>query len=171
MFLYFMIAVGCFGLATMIWHHNHLLGDRSLSHPGLQAFTTTSSAQKANRGVRLSLEKQQQQQQEAPTANQNKKEQQVQEQLLHQLQDGMASDAHQPQHSALVDSRLAGLQCDRHGGPDLESAREMVYWEDIPSDSHYRSPFYSANQYLTFEPDAGAYGKKKGKKCATHFLL
>ena len=54
---------------------------------------------------------------------------------------------------------LAGLQCDRFGGPSPEAAQEMVYWEDIPSDNKYVSPFKQTEfkQYLSFEPDDGGW--------------
>lgn len=49
---------------------------------------------------------------------------------------------------------LASLNCDSHGGPSNEIAREMIYWEDIPSDSSYVSPFRSGvTKYITFEQD------------------
>lgn len=55
---------------------------------------------------------------------------------------------------------LAGLNCERFGGPSDEDAAEMVFWEDIPSDSLHISPFQDPKrkQYLTFEADHGAYG-------------
>jgi len=55
--------------------------------------------------------------------------------------------------------RLAGLNCDKWGGPSNEAAEEMVYWEDIPSDSHHVSPFRKPgiSQYMTFEPDSGGW--------------
>ena len=31
---------------------------------------------------------------------------------------------------------LAGLSCEAHGGPSSEQAKEMVYWQDIPSDRY-----------------------------------
>lgn len=54
---------------------------------------------------------------------------------------------------------LAGLNCDDHGGPNKEIAKEMVYWEDIPSDSLFVSPFKKKDvtQYLTFEPDIAGW--------------
>ena len=57
---------------------------------------------------------------------------------------------------------LAGLNCDRYGGPSSHIAQEMVYWEDIPTDTQYVSPFKRKNgngpvQYLTFEPDQGGW--------------
>jgi len=55
---------------------------------------------------------------------------------------------------------LAGLDCAPHGGPDNELAAEMVFWEDIHSDSKYKSPFLREDgptQYLTFEPDHGGW--------------
>eukprot|EP00980_Cylindrotheca_fusiformis_P020765 scaffold7755_cov104-Cylindrotheca_fusiformis.AAC.10 len=35
----------------------------------------------------------------------------------------------------------------------------MVYWEDIPSDENFISPFYRPGEtkYLTFEPDGGGW--------------
>jgi hypothetical protein len=59
--------------------------------------------------------------------------------------------------------RLATLDCQAYGGPSIEAAQEMVYWQDIPSDSLYKSPFLVANQqlgypkYMTFEPDGGGW--------------
>eukprot|EP00980_Cylindrotheca_fusiformis_P003484 scaffold781_cov132-Cylindrotheca_fusiformis.AAC.3 len=56
--------------------------------------------------------------------------------------------------------RLAGLNCDKWGGPSRDAAAEMVYWEDIPSDESHVSPFHNASgptQYLTFEPDEGGW--------------
>ena len=57
-------------------------------------------------------------------------------------------------------SSIAGLNCDRFGGPEEDVAAEMVYWRDIPSDSHFASPYanYGASpKYLTFEPDEGGW--------------
>eukprot|EP00980_Cylindrotheca_fusiformis_P004071 scaffold880_cov132-Cylindrotheca_fusiformis.AAC.67 len=57
-------------------------------------------------------------------------------------------------------NRLAGLNCDRWGGPSNDAAKEMVYWEDIPSDSEFLSPFHKENgktQYFTFEPDHAGF--------------
>lgn len=56
--------------------------------------------------------------------------------------------------------KVAGLSCDRFGGPPEELAAEMVYWDDIPSDATYVSPLKSTGpepQYLTFEPDEGEF--------------
>jgi hypothetical protein len=33
--------------------------------------------------------------------------------------------------------------CAKHGGPEDEFAQEWVYWQDIPSDARYVSPFHS----------------------------
>ena len=54
---------------------------------------------------------------------------------------------------------LAGLSCERFGGPSDEDAAEMVFWEDIPSDSLHVSPFQKPNQkqYLTFTADHGEW--------------
>ena len=38
---------------------------------------------------------------------------------------------------------VAHLSCAKHGGPEDEFAQEMVYWQDIPSDARYVSPFHS----------------------------
>ncbi len=56
--------------------------------------------------------------------------------------------------------KIAGLNCDRFGGPSEEIAAEMVYWRDIPKDAAFASPFKKPNgqkQYLTFEPDEGGF--------------
>jgi hypothetical protein len=55
---------------------------------------------------------------------------------------------------------LVGLQCESYGGgPTNETiANEMVYWQDIPSDEDFVSPFYDPrHKFLTFEPDAGGW--------------
>lgn len=56
---------------------------------------------------------------------------------------------------------LATLDCKAYGGPSKEAVQEMVYWQDIPSDSAYAPPFFEINQgqrkYLTFEPDGGGW--------------
>jgi hypothetical protein len=68
--------------------------------------------------------------------------------------DSRSENANEHQH------RLAGLNCDKWGGPSHDAAQEMVYWEDIPSDERFVSPFHQSNgpaQYLTFEPDRGGW--------------
>jgi len=58
------------------------------------------------------------------------------------------------------DLRLAKLTCADHGGPSDELAQEMVYWQQIESDLHYKSPFldeYAETRYMTFEPDGGGF--------------
>lgn len=52
---------------------------------------------------------------------------------------------------------LAGLSCERFGGPSDTASQEMVYWSDIPEDNRHVSPFYQPNQFLTFEPDSGGW--------------
>jgi hypothetical protein len=55
---------------------------------------------------------------------------------------------------------LAGLDCSAWGGPSsFEALQEMVYWQDIPGDEGYVSPFKSKSttQYMTFEPDGGGW--------------
>jgi len=61
-------------------------------------------------------------------------------------------------------TKLAALDCKAYGGPSLEAAQEMVYWQDIHSDSNYVPPFFETNnrkgtkrRYLTFEPDGGGW--------------
>jgi hypothetical protein len=64
--------------------------------------------------------------------------------------------------------KIANLNCDAYGGPSKEAAQEMVYWEDIPQDAEYMSPFHrkrrdsgkdkmSLTQFMTFEPDFGGW--------------
>jgi hypothetical protein len=63
---------------------------------------------------------------------------------------------------------LAGLSCERYGGPSPQYAQEMIYWQDIPADSQHMSPLHrnhplkgdnpslsTMTEYLTFEPDRG----------------
>jgi hypothetical protein len=54
---------------------------------------------------------------------------------------------------------LAGLSCQKWGGPLADIAQEMVYWEDIPSDNQHVSPLKrkGMSQYLTFESDHGGF--------------
>jgi hypothetical protein len=56
--------------------------------------------------------------------------------------------------------KIAGLNCDAYGGPSEDVAAEMVYWQDIPSDANFVSPFKHTGpepKYLTFEPDEGGW--------------
>jgi hypothetical protein len=56
--------------------------------------------------------------------------------------------------------KVAGLSCEKYGGPSDEIAAKMVYWRDIPSDASYQSPFAKSGsepKYLTFEPDEGGW--------------
>lgn len=77
----------------------------------------------------------------------------------------VTSGAGKSPHKGLANphsSHVAGLNCDKFGGPSLEGAQELVYWEDIPSDAEWVSPFHSKHrngptQYLTFEPDQGGW--------------
>jgi hypothetical protein len=49
--------------------------------------------------------------------------------------------------------KVAGLSCTNYGGPSDEDAAEMVFWNDIPEDAVFISPFKrKESQYLTFEP-------------------
>ena len=67
-----------------------------------------------------------------------------------------------------VDHDIAGLSCEAYGGPSKEVAQELVYWEDIPTDSDFVSPFYEHGheKYLTFEPDGGGWNNIR---CVTTF--
>jgi hypothetical protein len=79
--------------------------------------------------------------------------------------DSVAEHPEESAHQGLVNphsSHVAGLNCEKFGGPGLEAAQEMVYWEDIPQDSLWISPFHAKHrsgpaQYLTFEPDQGGW--------------
>jgi hypothetical protein len=67
------------------------------------------------------------------------------------------------------ENRLAGLNCDRWGGPSNDLAEEMVYWEDIPSDSQFISPFYKSEgptQYFTFEADFAGWNNVRYVHCS-----
>lgn len=57
----------------------------------------------------------------------------------------------------LGNASLAGLSCERFGGPADSASHELVYWSDIPEDNRHVSPFYQPNQFLTFEPDSGGW--------------
>lgn len=56
-------------------------------------------------------------------------------------------------------TKLAELNCETFGGPSKEISQEMVYWEDIPADESFVSPFFRQGEtkYLTFEPDGGGW--------------
>jgi hypothetical protein len=53
-------------------------------------------------------------------------------------------------------SKIAGLSCP---GVSPADAKEMVYWENLPSDALHVSPFHQTKtrQYMTFEPDGGGW--------------
>jgi hypothetical protein len=87
---------------------------------------------------------------------QERHEQQQQQQARQREQDDKDFN---PSNVEQEDSRLAGLDCQPFGGPDNELAEEMVYWEDIPQDQMWVSPFKSTTtpKYLTFEPDQGGW--------------
>lgn len=70
-------------------------------------------------------------------------------------QSGRKNNERTPEH------RIAGLSCAKYGGPDDETAKEMVYWSDIPSDAEYISPFKDrtggVTRYITFQKDGGGW--------------
>ena len=71
-----------------------------------------------------------------------------------------ASDTIDTEDGATPPPKIAGLSCDRFGGPSEEIAAEMVYWRDIPKDAAFVSPYKKTSgekQYLTFEPDEGGF--------------
>jgi hypothetical protein len=53
------------------------------------------------------------------------------------------------------------LSCHDYGGPD--DASEMVYWQQIPSDRTYTSPFYDPDEekFLLFDPDVAGFNNKR----------
>lgn len=57
--------------------------------------------------------------------------------------------------------RLAELNCEKWGGPEKAAAQELVYWEDIPSDETFVSPFCQKGKerFMTFEPDGGGWSE------------
>ena len=76
----------------------------------------------------------------------------------------------QHQHQPQPQHHVAGLSCDKYGGPTSDDAiQEMIYWYHIPADSNYfsnqfRHPTTEQEQdqeeeerYLTFEPDEGGW--------------
>lgn len=57
--------------------------------------------------------------------------------------------------------KVAGLSCSDHGEhvPDKD-VEDMIYWQDIPEDANFESPFKRVGpetKYLTFEPDEGGW--------------
>jgi hypothetical protein len=71
--------------------------------------------------------------------------------------DTLVSNLHQGRGPLPSDLRVSSLSCSRFGGPEI--AQEMVYWQDIASDSKYKSPFFEPNvtRYMTFEQDEGGF--------------
>ena len=75
------------------------------------------------------------------------------------LLERMIHAVEQPDVNVQETAPLAGLSCDKYGGPYNGTAKdEMVYWSDIPSDNAHVSPFISKEGlYMTFEPDPGGW--------------
>jgi hypothetical protein len=57
-----------------------------------------------------------------------------------------------PPPPSSLSSTTPFLNCDAHGGPSNELAQEMVYWQDIPSDYDFRSPFLFSKNSITTPP-------------------
>lgn len=73
--------------------------------------------------------------------------------------DGQEDDIRRNNDPKQSNPPLAGLDCTSWGGPSIDAAKEMVYWQDIPNDQTYTSPFQPRDkiQYMTFEPDGGGW--------------
>jgi len=53
---------------------------------------------------------------------------------------------------------IRDLSCINYGGPLQRSdVLDIVYWNDIVSDSNFTSPFHDQEKYLTFEPDPSGW--------------
>jgi hypothetical protein len=53
---------------------------------------------------------------------------------------------------------VAGLSCpSTDTSLAVNNANDMVYWQNVPSDTTWHSPLYKPNQYVTFEPDEGGW--------------
>jgi len=75
-----------------------------------------------------------------------------------------ASSSSSSSSSSDESHRIAGLNCDKYGDPSKEIAAEMIYWEDIPTDAQFVSPYasYGKNpKYLTFEPDFAGWNNAR----------
>eukprot|EP00934_Nitzschia_sp_Nitz4_P005279 Nitzschia sp. Nitz4//scaffold153_size53422//29133//31264//NITZ4_006764-RA/size53422-augustus-gene-0.42-mRNA-1//1//CDS//3329537271//5269//frame0 len=72
---------------------------------------------------------------------------------------GIAIGTQDSNHQQPSPIQLAELDCSAYGGPSKELASEVVYWQDIPSDSTWVSPLKDPNnrKFLTFEPDGGGW--------------
>ena len=93
-----------------------------------------------------------------------KQRREIARQKQRQHQQGQQEQEHQQQDQQDQilpdDHKIAGLNCDRFGGPSQQVAEEMVYWRDIPHDALVESPYKSyglSTKYLTFEPDEGGW--------------
>jgi len=53
---------------------------------------------------------------------------------------------------------IGDLSCINYGGPLQRSdVLDIIYWNDIVSDSNFTSPLHDNNKYLTFEPDPSGW--------------
>jgi hypothetical protein len=81
----------------------------------------------------------------------------------HDMEEDSDSEDHKAITSDVSSSpRAAHLSCQKHGGPEDEFAQEMVYWQDIPSDARYVSPFHSKK---------GQQKRYMVRSVATHLLF
>jgi hypothetical protein len=82
----------------------------------------------------------------------------AQEEQMKQAEEKESPDKEPEQKTEDSVHKVAGLSCKNYGGPSDEDAAEMVFWNDIPQDAVFVSP-YKRNeaQYLTFEPDEGGW--------------
>lgn len=75
----------------------------------------------------------------------------------------VAHELYQDSNKATHEHRISDLNCEKWGGPSKQAAKELIYWEDIPSDAAFMSPFHpkerseDLTQYMTFEPDNGGW--------------
>lgn len=106
------------------------------------------------------LERQSVQQKKNAQTTNNKEETDPQAEEESKSEDAPVASPNDENEVDATSHRIAGLNCEKYGGPSKEIASEMVYWRDIPKDAAFVSPFanYGASpKYLTFEPDEGGW--------------
>jgi hypothetical protein len=155
--------IGVFGVAFLLsFSLNFLHSSGTIEHSHNTAIHQSVHEFKHHqqRKPKLSREKLQ----EAPLKEQQHRDEQPDER--HHQEDALPKELHLEGKAAQNNNDAAppsldSLDCSAFGGPSKELAQEMVYWEDIPSDAKYISPFHvklgSEPRYLTFEPDGGGW--------------